>query len=167
MSRRRCWHLCVTACLGALVVLDTTVSAQDQPIRWSLTAPALQRPLRPGDQVRIQATAEIDEGWHLYSTERIRGGPEPTSLAVGGRQPFELAGVIESPEPRRAHDANFGTEIEFYEKSVTFVVPVRFTASASSGATRLQMEVRFQACNEHICLMPRTSTLNVVLAVRK
>src|SRR5690349_2625806 len=104
-----------------LVVLAVNSGrAQDDPITWSLAVKAIDKPLVRGDRLTAAVTATIQDGWHLYSTVEVKGGPKPTSISLQPGQPFELAGPIESPEPTRDYDATFQLPVEFYEKSVTF-----------------------------------------------
>src|SRR2546423_1685473 len=121
---------------GITLLSASGVAAQEvpeNPVTWSLTAKEASKPLKPGGTFNAELTAKIEKGWHLYSLDQPDGGPKPTRITVPTDQVFELADSIESPEPRKAHDQNFGIETEFYLDGVTFTLPVRVAANAPAG----------------------------------
>jgi thiol:disulfide interchange protein len=136
-----------------LATVATNGVAQTDPIKWSGATKATS--VRPGAAFEIQVTAQIAEGWHLYS---LTQPPPPiaTRISVPAGQPFALAGTIEGPPPHTAFDQSFGIETEFYEDSVTFVVPVTAAADASGGKRKIRIDAYFQTCNDQLCLPPKT-----------
>ena len=154
------------AAIVALALGLPAFAAGQEPltlIRWLARTSALERPLARGDAIRIVLTATIDEGWHLYSTREIPNGPRPTTVALASGQPFSQAGLLESPYPRIAADTTFNTDVEFYEESAVFVMPVRYDGTSRSRAASVTVEVRFQACNDELCLAPQTVRLEAPL----
>ena len=151
--------------LGFFVGLAPHTAAQgENPITWSLAA-ARDLKVRPGGQFEVVLTATIDEGWHLYSTSQAPGGPIPTRITVPPGQPFTLAAAPAGPEPKREHDPNFGMETEFYEASAAFSLPIQAASTAPGGRQRVEVHVRFQTCNDRLCLPPRTDKLAVEVMV--
>jgi thiol:disulfide interchange protein DsbD len=143
---------------------SSSVRAQEQkplnPVTWSATAEA-DKKIVPGKSFAILLKAQIEKGWHLYSTEEIAEGPRPTRISLAPDQPFESKGEIESPEPKSAHDENFNTTTQFYETEVTFRVPVQMLTTAPPGHNKVALQVRYQVCNDHLCLPPKTVKLEV------
>lgn len=136
------------------------------PIRWS--AYEVSDAVKPGRTVLVQVAAQIDDGWHLYALEPIQGGPIPTKLSATPDPPFTLnEKTIGSPEPKRAHDPNFGTETAYYEESATFDLPITVAANAPPVDREIEITARFQACNDQICLRPQTATMRVTVSVRR
>lgn len=153
---------------GVIILSASSATAQDipeNPVVWSLTAKEPPKPLKPGSTFNAQLTAKIVEGWHLYSLDQPDGGPKPTRITVPAEQVFELADSIESPEPHKAHDENFGIETEFYLDRVAFTLPVRVAANAPAGQHKLQVQVRFQTCSDQLCLPPKTLKLELAVEV--
>jgi thiol:disulfide interchange protein DsbD len=62
-------------------------------------------------------------------------------------------------------DRNFGVEVEYYEKSATFTVPVRILPQAPPGESTLTVQVRFQTCNDRHCLPPTLVKMPVAVVV--
>lgn len=149
--------------LLATCLLGFTVQAQESvepdPIKWKIKA----QPASSSDAklITVELDATIERGWHLYSTEKIDGGPAPTRITVVADQSFELAGEIDSPAPRSAYDPNFQVTTEFYEGEVAFTIPVKSTASPP--AKNIRVQVRYQTCTPTICLPPKLIELEATL----
>jgi DsbC/DsbD-like thiol-disulfide interchange protein len=116
--------------------------------------------------VPIALVATIDDGWHLYSTTQPPGGPVPTRITVAASPVFGASGSITFPKPAVAPDPNFGINVETYDRSVTFTVPVKIASNARPGVDTVAIQARFQACNASLCLPPRTQTVSVPVTVR-
>ena len=127
------------------------------PIKWTIRASSVD-----AARINIELTAEIEGGWHLYSTERIEGGPSPTRITLLPGQGFEISGDIDSPAPHSAYDPNFQVATESYEGSVTFKIPLK-AATARAGPGKLRLQVRYQSCTSTICLPPQLLELETVV----
>ena len=131
--------------LVCLLLLVAALRADDKnPIRWALQA-------KPG---KVELTARIDPGWHLYSLSQDPKGPRPTLIEV--RDGFRLAGKIQTPAPSVELDPTLDVEVSYYEDEVTFAIPV---VRARSDAKSARIAVTFQTCNAQRCLPPRTIEL--------
>src|SRR4051812_34026780 len=97
------------------------VGAQN-PVSWN--AKANPQKVTPGGKLTVQATAQIDGGWHMYSITQGAGGPIPTKISIPDGQSFKLAGGISGPRPKVQLDPNFNINTETYEGSATFSIPV-------------------------------------------
>jgi thiol:disulfide interchange protein DsbD len=123
------------------------------PVTWSLK---IVNATATGGSLTAELTAKIEDGWHLYSLTPIADGPKPTRITLPRDQGFELAGEIEAPEPFVKTDPNFGVEVEYYEESVTFKLPLKRRAGAGE---KLLVEARYQTCTDRLCLPPKTVRL--------
>ena len=134
------------------------------PVTFSIKANSASA-LKPGDKFTAQVTVQIQDGWHLYSLTQGAGGPIPTRITVPDGQNFKLAGTVSGPRPHVAMDPNFEINTETHEGSVTFTVPVVVITEAPQGVQTLNVNVRYQACNDKNCLPPRTVKLNTSIRV--
>jgi thiol:disulfide interchange protein DsbD len=116
--------------------------------------------VKPGDKFTGQVFAQIQSGWHVYSITQAGGGPIPTRITLPDGQSFKLAGNVSAPRPRVAMDPNFEINTETYEGTVTFNVPIIVVPDAPAGAQNLSVNVRYQTCNDKLCLPPRTVRLS-------
>ena len=149
MFRRRLFRVLL---LTALAASPLAVSGQEpDPIKWSIKASSSAS---NKETFADELTARIDNGWHLYSTEKVEGGPSPTRITLSPGQKFEVAGEIDSPAPHSAYDPNFQVATEFYEGIVPFTIPIRAIAP-SALSEKLRVQVRYQTCTPTICLPPK------------
>ncbi len=147
---------------GCLALCVSSAFAQADAIKWSAATKATS--VKPGSTFEVQVTADLGDGWHLYS---VTQAPPPiaTRITVPAGQPFALAGSVEGPAPRVAFDQSFGIDTEFYEDSATFVVPVKVAADAPGGKRKLRIDTYFQLCNDQLCLPPKTVSVEVELTI--
>jgi thiol-disulfide isomerase/thioredoxin len=158
---RRCFFqgLLLTVFAFSALAISGQDADEPNPIRWTIKARAEQ----PSNKSRItlDLRAVIERGWHLYSTEKVEGGPSPTRISLVSGQSFEIDGEIDSPAPRSAYDPNFQVSTEFYEGDVTFSLPVKPTAATT--AEKIRVQVRYQTCTPTICLPPKLVELEARL----
>jgi thiol:disulfide interchange protein DsbD len=135
-------------------------------VKWSAAAPASH--VAAGGVANIIVTAKVQAGWKLYAIEQPPGGPVPLAFALADGAPFELVrGRIVSPKARvQKQDANFAVDTHYYEKDVTFTLPVTVPRTAAGGQT-VPLEITFQACGAELCLRPFTEKINVPITVGK
>jgi thiol:disulfide interchange protein DsbD len=154
--------LLVALVAGFLTAGVSSAFAQTDPIKWSGATKATS--VKPGATFDVQVTAQIAEGWHLYS---LTQPPPPiaTRITVPSGQPFVLAGTIEGPPAHTAFDQSFGIETEFYQDSVTFVVPLKVAADASAGKKKARIDAYYQTCNDQLCLPPKTVPVEVPIEI--
>ena len=150
----------------SLAAAATLFAAAPNPVAWKIEgAPA--KAVKPGTRFSLNLIADVDPGWHLYSMKPMEGGPIPTRIWIAESQPFEMTGAIKSAPPETIHDPNFDMEVEFYEGHAEFSLPLRVAAAAPDGARKLQVLASYQACNDKMCLPPKTVTVEAAVEVRK
>jgi thiol:disulfide interchange protein DsbD len=160
MEIQRMKKKALTRCMAlAFMLAAATATAQEKPLNpvtWSLKIADAKS--RDGG-ITAELTAKIDDGWHLYSLTPMTDGPRPTRITLPSGQAFELAGKIEAPDPFVETDPNFGVEVEYYEESVTFKLPLKKRPGLHDD--KLLVEARYQTCTNRICLPPKTIKLEV------
>ncbi len=145
--------------LFTVIFLSASVFAQN-PAKWSLSSDARDKALKTGEAFSTSLKAEIEAGWYLYALEQPVGGPIATTIKIAEGRPFELNGKIDSPKPSEKTDALFTDvngnplETKYFTTGVTFKVPLKATSDSSADTSAL--DVRFQVCNDTVCLPPKT-----------
>lgn len=139
---------------------NTGAQEPQNPIQWTASIAGHGIPARPGEVFSVQISATIADGWHLYAIDQKEGGPIPTRVSVPAGQLFSLNGGVKEPPPTAKFDPNFNLETRFFEKHVTFIVPVKVGAAAQSASSMVNVDVRYQACNDKLCMPPRTVHLS-------
>jgi DsbC/DsbD-like thiol-disulfide interchange protein len=155
----------ILVCAAPLTRAQDSGQKVEAPIAWSVQQDKDTGVIRSGAEFKVKLVAKIKEGWHLYSLDEPPSGPGPTEITVPKGQPFELSGDIDSPVAIRALDPNFGVKTEYYERSATFVIPVR-VAAGTVGRQTLLVEVRYQSCSQQLCLAPKTEKLQLELEIQ-
>lgn len=116
--------------------------------------------VRSGEVARIVITAKLEKGWHAYSIVPVPEGPFPTSIALVANGSLDALGKPEEAPPHREMDKNFGKEVGYFADVATFYVPVRVKT-----AGKVNVSVRFQACNDQVCNPPKTVEIPLEVSV--
>ena len=116
-----------------------------------------------GGRGTAKVTATIGGGWKMYSITQGAGGPIPTRITLA-EGPFAL-GRITGTRPTVKLDPNFGINTETYSGSATFSVPFTVNRDAPQGESPLKINVRYQVCNDTVCMPPRTISVASAVAI--
>ena len=121
---------------------------------------------RPGEHVRILVTARIAKGWYMYSVTPQGDplAPPPTKLEFqpGALQP---EGPVYETNPTRKVDSVFNLPLAFHPRGARFYQNLLVPAEVAVGDVQVGGSLRFQTCNDRLCLPPRNEPLSAVLAV--
>jgi thiol:disulfide interchange protein DsbD len=147
--------------LGAIVATFAAGIRAQNPVSLTMTVSPASVPAGGKGTARINAS--IGGGWNMYSITQGGGGPIPTRISLG-EGPFKI-GAVSGPRPKVKLDPNFGINTESYSGSAAFTVPFTVNADASEGASTLNAKVRYQVCNDTVCLPPKTVPLAASLTV--
>jgi thiol:disulfide interchange protein len=127
--------------------------------------------VKPGQSAKVLITARIEPRWHLYSLTQGPGGPKPTRITIEESSIVKPNGNPQQPKPKAAPDPNFSLPgqppfmSETFDKEVTFTVPVKFAADVPKGSQKFRVKVNFMACDDHQCLPPRNTFVEVASMV--
>lgn len=106
-------------------------------------------------EAKLDLSVTLKEGWHLYSLTQPAGGPIATRISFPSGSAVTQAGEIVAAAPKKALDPSFGIETETYVGSAKFEIPVKVAQGAAG------VNVRFQVCNDRLCLPPSTAKLEI------
>jgi thiol:disulfide interchange protein DsbD len=115
---------------------------------------------RTGDDVRGVAVATIAEGWHVNSNKPLDEFVIPTVLTLDP----STADLVSAQYP--AHELvafafTNGSKLAVYQGTIQ----IPFTAKLKPGAQSIKANLRYQACNDHLCLPPKNATADILLNV--
>ena len=132
----------------AILLLTMTIAHAQMvdPVKFSAS-------LKTGSTAEgeIVFSGNIDEGWHVYSTDLGSGGPISASLNVNKLDGVELVGKL-TPKGNEesVFDKLFEMKVRYFENSVQFVQRVKFTKPDYN----IDVYLEFGACNDESCLPP-------------
>ena len=116
------------------------------PVSWTFQAEKAGE-----DAYILNATASIDEGWHVYGLELPSDdGPFPTYFEITENPDVEVLSAFTEPKPIKAYDPNFMMDLLYHEESVTFTAKVR----VKSGINQVKGWLEYMVCNAERCLPP-------------
>src|SRR5437763_4236669 len=106
---------------------------------------------RSGDDVRGTVTAAIANGWHINSVKPLDDFVIPSELKL---DPAGAELVRADFPPHELKDFTFsgGKKLAVYEGTIS----IPFQAKLKSGATAIKATLRYQACNDSVCLPPKS-----------
>ena len=124
-----------------------------------------EKPLDAGETVTLNIAVRIERGWHINSDHPRAGYYIPTRLKVK-TPPGVTAGTVAYP-PAKDVTLAFarGEKLSVFTGTIEFKVPltasVNFKTDVGAPAT---FEVDYQACNDHECLRPASTSATIDLA---
>jgi thiol:disulfide interchange protein DsbD len=134
-----------------------------RPKEVTLTTAMVPASARPGETVELRVTAAVDEPWHIYAhaKEAPEDGPVTTQFDLFDLAGLEVAGDWAADrEPIRKKEEAFDKLpfVEYFEKKVTWSIPLKVPANASAGDHELKVQVQFQICDPKSCKPPARVT---------
>lgn len=148
---------------AAFIAFAASLCALGQnPVQWTLESETAK--IAPGGHLTARLTARLEPGWHLYSPTTPPGGPIPTALKLADNAAVEKASIYQ-PKPERKFDPNFNIEVEWFEKEVVFLADTAIKKDAAAGPLELTAQVRYQACNDRLCLPPKKKSASLTVTV--
>jgi thiol:disulfide interchange protein DsbD len=109
---------------------------------------------RSGDDIRGTMTAAIAGGWHINSVKPLDDFVIPTTLT------FEQANLVKADfPPHELKDFTFsgGKKLAVYEGTIS----IPFEAKLQPGAASIKATLKYQACNDSVCLPPKSVSADI------
>jgi DsbC/DsbD-like thiol-disulfide interchange protein len=150
-----------------LLAMGLAASAQIPSARDVVkpTAYASFDPAARGKQLDVAVVMKIKEGFHVNARETTFDYLIPTDLKVEAPSGLK-AGAVKYPKGV-LHKFDFAKDqaLNVYAGTVTLFVPVTIEAGAPLGQQHLSLKLRYQACNNEVCLPPVTLPVDAVIRV--
>jgi hypothetical protein len=161
-------ELLIDAALGR-VTIDAEApraSAGDDDVKLTVALHGGKGSLRQGIRREIVARFELADGLHIYGAP-VPEGLVPTTVEVAGPPGLVIEDPI-TPPTERLHLESLDVDLEVWSGQVDIRIPVypvgelaSETRPLDTDATHVQVTVRYQACNDDSCLLPRTEKLSL------
>lgn len=158
---------------------DATATVANDVLRASITLSATR--LFGGQEVAVAVDLDIMDGWHVYA-ESVGEPYTPLSIDFDTDGDLLSLQLLTMPEPVLMDFASTGESLPVYEGRVRIAGRARLRWSPppsmfagledavrrraiTPGEYRLQGSLRYQACNDVVCLEPRTERFEVPIVV--
>ena len=109
---------------------------------------------RNGDDVRGTVTAAIANGWHINSVAPLDDFVIATTLTF---ENADLTNVSFPPHELKDFTFSGGKKLAVYEGTIS----IPFAAKLKPGATSIHATLRYQACNDSVCLPPKSVSADI------
>jgi suppressor for copper-sensitivity B len=108
---------------------------------------------KPG---RLFITAEVADGWHIYSITQKPGGPVKSKIKLDASKDFKLTGDFKPfPNFEKHVEAAFNNlEVEQHEGKVVWYAPLEVAPGVDLKQLKITGKLSYQACNDSSCLPP-------------
>ncbi|MGG7665159.1 protein-disulfide reductase DsbD domain-containing protein [Dyadobacter sp. BHUBP1] len=85
---------------------------------------------KPGEQVEVVFSADIDKNWKLYSSD-FKGdvGPLPTEFAFNASNAYQLVGEIQAVKPLKAVNPTWDKAYTYFTDKAEFRQTIRVTSA--------------------------------------
>jgi DsbC/DsbD-like thiol-disulfide interchange protein len=139
-----------------LTALPLTFCLAQKPPQPVQVSTKLTKPDSEGRQL-LTVKIAIEKGWHIYANPAGAAGPVPTTVQVEAASALRDV-QIQYPPGKLKTQA--GENFHIYEDTVEITVRLqRAVINGQPDSSPLTVTVRYQACNDQICLPPRTVKL--------
>jgi hypothetical protein len=165
-------ELLIDAALGRISLNRDEPHAEggDEEIRITASVHGGKGTIRQGIVRQLVVRFELGEGLHIYG-EPVPDGMIPTSVSVEGPPGLVVGDPIYPPtQPLRLESLDL--ELPVWSGTVDIAVPFYAVGELASEVRPLDMEsttlevtVRYQACNDQTCLLPKSEKMTLDLAL--
>lgn len=126
--------------------------------------------LKQGLERRIVVRFELPEGLHVYG-EPVPRGMIPTKVKIQGPEGLVLETPVLPPTQSLMLES-LDLALPVWSGTVDFVFPCYANSTLASecrpldeSEAKIELEVRYQACDTGVCLLPRTENLSLTVPI--
>ena len=137
------------------ILLTMTSMAQKDPVHFAYRAEKID-----AKTYAIHITANIEEGWHIYSQNQPKQHiSQPTKIAFKSNPLFVCKGIVLESGDKQKYEDKIADIIQYqYGGKVEFVQTVTLKSAAKTTVTGA---ITYQACTEEMCQQPQTIPFSI------
>jgi thiol:disulfide interchange protein DsbD len=125
-----------------LLVSTTSVFSQVAHVKWYFSTKKVS-----DCEYDLKFSAEIEEGWHMYSINKSEDGPLPTVFKFRKTEGVEL-GKLSQSKPIKEFDKVFEAKVEYFEHTASFTQRVILKTDKK---VTIKGEYEWQVCTDSKC----------------
>lgn len=161
-------ELLIDAALGRVTLSEEAPqeTGGDEEVRITAALHGGEGTIRQGIRREVVVRFELGEGLHIYGRP-VPDGMIPTEVHVSG-PPGLVAEAMIAPPTTPLRLTSLDVELPVWSGTVDLRVPVYATGELASevrpldrDTIELEVRVRYQACDDQVCLLPKTETLRL------
>ena len=129
-------------------IFSVNINAQIfTPVSWTFSHEMLSK-----NEFELSFTANIDEGWYIYSQSLADDGPVPTEFTFQKTNNYKLLGDVIEEKAKEEYDPNFDMMLKFFKDKTTF--KQRVLIDDMSQTITIKGEIYYMTCDDKQCLPP-------------
>ncbi len=134
--------------LVIFTIFSVNVNAQIfTPVTWTFSHEMIS-----DNEFELSFTANIDEGWYIYSQSLADDGPVPTEFTFQETNNYKLLGDVIEEKSNEEYDPNFDMMLKFFKDKTTF--KQRVSLEDMSQSVTIKGEIYYMTCDDKQCLPP-------------
>jgi DsbC/DsbD-like thiol-disulfide interchange protein len=139
-----------------LVMMNMASGQVRNPVQWDFSAKKIN-----ATTYEVYLTANMEDGWHVYSQHTPDGGPVATTIQFAKNPLLALKGAAkETGKKEQKFEDLFGVDVIQFSDKVVFVQQIEVKGKAKTSLTG---SVEFMTCNDRECLPPTTQKFSIAL----
>ncbi len=125
------------------------------------------RPVAPGVPFTAAVVLQIQPGWHINANQGLPEGFIPLEAAPVPGSPLSLVGDVRYEAGIPKILAGESKPFPVYQGATTLYMDMVLPPLAALGALPTQIQIRYQACNDQLCMAPAVLPIGLDLTVGK
>jgi Disulphide bond corrector protein DsbC len=158
---------CVLVLLFATASVRSPQASAQVPSPKDVVAPtafASYDPVARGKEFQIAVVMKIRDGFHVNARKKSAEYLIATDLKTDGATGFKI-GDVTYPEGELRTFTFSKTPLNVYEKTIVLKMAVAALPDAPTGEQHIPLKLKYQACNNEVCLPPVTLPVDAVVNV--
>jgi hypothetical protein len=161
-------EILLDAALGQVTLSDDTprTTAGEEEVRVTAAVHGGRGTIRQGIRRHLVVRFELGNGLHIYG-DPVPEGMVPVQISVTGPPGLIVEDPV-FPPTTPLHLESVNIELSVWSGTVDFVFPfypigelVSETRPLDRETVTVEARVRYQACDDRVCLLPKTETLEL------
>ncbi|HEY4907489.1 MAG TPA: protein-disulfide reductase DsbD domain-containing protein [Candidatus Acidoferrum sp.] len=151
----------------AIASVKTPRAAAQVPSPKDVVAPtafASYDPVARGKEFQIAVVMKIRDGFHVNARKKSAEYLIATDLKTDGATGFKI-GDVTYPDGELRTFTFSKTPLNVYEETIVLKMAVTALPDAPAGAQHIPLKLRYQACNNEVCLPPVTLPVDATVNV--
>ena len=120
---------------------------------------------KPGESFNLYVRIELEKGWHIYSLETQEGGESLATTIQTQENLFLGQGKWHEPDPEIILDRALDKVVKTHHGGVEFWRTYLVHAGLKSGVYPINGVIRFRACDNKVCTLPKEIQFNTKMRV--
>ncbi len=121
----------------------------------------------PGQRIDAVVALEIKQGWHVYANPTGVYILKPTTLELARDQPASEVKVKYPAGESKVLGSLGQDKVSLYEGKVEIPVQLTLDPKVAAGKLEIRFRVKYQACDDKVCLAPASLEIPLNLEVRQ